>query len=105
MFVFLIVHVQAQCSLFIGPNLGNDTILCSGNSLQFDLSGLQNNPSIVWENGTTNPIRTVTNAGVYSVETKYLSNNLVINGDFEQGNTGFLTDYIVGTGGSWGLLS
>src|SRR5690554_1161724 len=104
-FTISIVHAQTQCNQFTGPDLGNDTILCPNNTLQFDLSGLPNNPTITWDNGTNNAIRTVSSAGTYFVETKYLSNSLVVNGDFSQGNTGFSTAYIVGTGGPFGQLS
>src|SRR5690554_5175122 len=104
-FTIFIVHAQTQCNQFTGPDLGNDTILCPNNTLQFDLSGLPNNPTITWDNGTNNAIRTVSSAGTYFVETKYLSNSLVVNGDFSQGNTGFSTAYIVGTGGPFGQLS
>ena len=34
-----------------------------------------------------------------------LSTNLVVNGDFENGNVSFSSTYTVGTGGTWGLLS
>jgi len=104
-FIVCANYAQSQCAQFTGPNLGNDTILCPGNTLQFDLSGLQNNPTITWDNGTNTAIRTVSSSGTYFVETKYLSNSVVLNGDFTQGNTGFSTAYIVGTGGAFGQLS
>ena len=104
-FVFLLVNVQSQCTQFTEPELGVDTLLCPGNTLQFDLSGLQNNPTFTWDNGTNSTTRTVSSAGIYFVEAKYLTSNLVVNGDFEQGDMGFFTDYIVGPGGAYGLLS
>jgi hypothetical protein len=37
---------------------------------------------------------------------EFLTDNLVVNGDFEQGNTGFTTEYTLATvNGPWGLLS
>lgn len=102
---FLTGNAHSQCTQYTQPDLGNDTILCPGNTLQLDLSALTGNPVITWDNGTSTAIRTISAPGTYFVETKYFSTNLVVNGDFSQGNTGFLTDYVVGTGGAWGLLS
>lgn len=103
--IFLIANAQAQCNQNSAPDLGNDTILCPGNTLQLDLSGLTNNPILTWDNGTNAVTRTISAAGTYFVEARYLSTNLVVNGDFQLGNNNFLTDYIVGTGGAYGLLS
>lgn len=61
-------------------NLGNDTTLCQGETLSFDLSNLPNNPTVTWEDGSTSLTRTISTAGVYAVETKYLGGELVING-------------------------
>src|SRR5690554_2063306 len=103
--VFSIAQTYGQCNQFNQVDLGNDTILCPGDKLEFDLSGLQNNPTITWDNGSQSAKRTVNSAGIYSVGVKYLSNNLIVNGDFENGNVDFSTDYTVGQGGQWGLLS
>src|SRR5690554_2068611 len=86
-------------------NLGHDTTLCQGETLSFDLSNLPNNPTVTWEDGSTSLTRTISTAGVYVVETKYLGGELVINGDFSQGDVGFNTDYVLGTSGPWGPLS
>lgn len=98
-------YVFSQCNQFPEINLGNDTILCPGETLSLNLGSLQNNPTILWENGSASATRTLNTAGTYFVEVTYLANNIVVNGDFEQGNTGFSTDYILGTGGGWGLLT
>lgn len=84
-------------------HLGNDTTICQGQSLQLNATGPYN--SYLWNNGSTAPIRTVNSTGVYSVKVGVLGSNQIVNGDFEQGNTGFSTDYIVGTGGTYGQLS
>lgn len=47
-------------------NLGNDTVLCSGQSLS--LSAGQPGVSYSWQDGSTNPNFTVTQAGTYSVQ-------------------------------------
>ncbi|RFC55906.1 T9SS type B sorting domain-containing protein [Brumimicrobium aurantiacum] len=97
--------ISAQCAQNTPPNLGNDTILCPGNTLQFDLSGMPNNPVFLWDDGTNLATRTISTPGIYYVDAKYIGTSIVNNGDFSQGNTGFSTNYTVGTGGSWGQLS
>lgn len=48
----------------------------------------------------------VTDSSSYTLNVLSLSdNNLITNGDFSQGDTGFTSDYIYGTGGGVGLLS
>jgi gliding motility-associated-like protein len=55
---------------------------------------------------SANPIATVNNTTTYTVAVSAVDTvNLVNNGDFESGNTGFTTSYGPGTGGAWGLLS
>lgn len=100
--MFLIPSIsEAQC---VGPDpeLGNDTAFCVGQSLTL-------NPGIfstyLWNNGSAQPTRTVSQAGTYSVIVGIPGTNVIVNGDFEAGNTGFTTDYAVGTGGSFGQLS
>lgn len=104
-FLVFATFSSAQCNQFTVPDLGNDTILCPGETLQLDLSGLANSPTVVWEDGSQTATRTISTPGTYSVEVLYLTGNIVQNGDFEQGNTSFTTDYVVGTGGAWGQLS
>ncbi len=52
-------------------------------------------------NPTANPTMTTT----YTASYQSVTENLVINGDFELGNTGFLSTYTLGDGGQWGDLS
>ena len=94
--------VVAQCS-GLSPDLGPDTIVCSGQSVVLSSSGTFS--SYLWNNNSTQPTRTVGQAGTYWLEVGSIGSNLIVNGDFEQGNTGFTTDYILGTGtGEFGLL-
>lgn len=95
--------VQAQCTGSI--DLGPDVVLCAGQT-----TFLTPGPgylSYLWNDGATVPVRNEGNAGVYSctVESFDPSVNLVVNGDFSAGATGFTSGYIPGTGGSFGLLS
>lgn len=96
----------SQCSGMITQvNLGPDTTLCTGQSITLNASTTGPYDSYKWNNNSTAPTRFVTSAGTYSVKVGKLGTNVIINGDFEAGNTGFTTGYTVGTGGSWGLVS
>ena len=94
------------CSVNIFPG---DTIIYSNNPVQIQLSITTGFDSIRWfpsiglSNDTiANPIATVNNTTQYIVEAYYLiDSNLVYNGDFELGNTGFLTQYNYWTSGGF----
>lgn len=98
------VYAQ-QCAQFTPVSIGNDTTLCTGQSLSLSVSASQSYDHILWDDNSTSPARTVTTSGIYWVRVTSVGNNLIQNGDFEQGNTLFSTEYVVGTGGSWGQLS
>lgn len=86
-------------------SLGNDTVLCQGQTLALSVpSGYDN---YLWSTTSTFQSITVSTPGEYYVTATITSGgtNLVVNGDFENGATGFTSDYISGTGGTWGLLS
>ncbi|MCR9172759.1 MAG: gliding motility-associated C-terminal domain-containing protein [bacterium] len=88
-------------------DLGNDTTVCSGSALSLDAgSGFD---SYSWSNGATTQSINATAPGTYIVDASVQMGNIVQNGDFEGGTTttanNFTTDYIPGTGGTWGLLS
>ncbi|HRO42062.1 MAG TPA: PKD domain-containing protein [Flavipsychrobacter sp.] len=83
----------------------NPTLTSSGGVITVDTTWT---PSIGLSNpNTINPIVTVgTSAQVYKLTIQALSTtNLVINGDFSSGNTGFTSNYSVGQGGAFGPLS
>ncbi|MDD3667700.1 MAG: gliding motility-associated C-terminal domain-containing protein [Bacteroidales bacterium] len=94
------------CSVNILPS---DTIIYSNNPVQIQLSITTGSDSIRWfpsiglSNDTiSNPIAIVNNTTQYIVEAYYLiDSNLVYNGDFELGNTGFLTQYNYWTSGGF----
>jgi len=81
-----------------GKILQNDTIVCSGSQLQLNAKtalSYQWSPSKGLSTTTIqNPICTVDSTITYYLTTTDISNNLVSNGNFEQGNTGFFTNYI-----------
>ena len=93
--------VYGQCSV----DLGNDTSICSPNLIILDAGA--NNSNYLWQDGSTNQTFIVYQAGTYycTVSEANPTSNLLLNGDFESGNTGFTTDYSVGTGGTWGPIS
>lgn len=94
------------CSVNI---LQNDTVITSGSTVQIQLNAISSADSIRWfpsiglSNDTiSNPIAIVNNTTQYIVEAYYLiDSNLVYNGDFELGNTGFTTQYNNWTSGGF----
>lgn len=95
----------AQCG-GLDIDLGPDTVLCPGQNIQVSISS--NIDNVHWNDGSNAFSRTLNTPGTYSVSGESIGSNLVINGDFEAGNTGFTSDYVTGSssgGGSWGLLS
>lgn len=93
------VMVSNVSSLELGP----DTILCPGQSVVLDAGPGYDFYS--WSTGATTQSITASTTGVYTLDVGATGSNLVVNGDFESGYTGFSTDYVIGTGGSWGPLS
>jgi len=97
---------QAVFTVSIGEqanvDLGNDTTFCQG-------QGMMLNPGVfdsyLWDNNSVNQTRYVTLPGTYWVKVGNIGDNIILNGDFEQGNTGFSTGYLPGSGGAFGLLS
>lgn len=86
-------------------NLGPDTSVCAGNTVVLSNQNGFTYSTYLWDNGSQGQSRTIYQSGTYWLEGRTLGNNVVTNGDFEQGNVGFTTSYTVGTGGSWGQLS
>ncbi|HRH68636.1 MAG TPA: gliding motility-associated C-terminal domain-containing protein [Flavobacteriales bacterium] len=93
----------AQCTGEV--DLGPDTTLCTGQTLLLQAeAGFQ---SYLWDNGSTAEFRLVSAPGTYSctVTDFGTSGELVVNGDFSAGSTGFTSDYVIGIGGTYGPLS
>ncbi|MNU69881.1 hypothetical protein D3C71_592790 [compost metagenome] len=95
---------RSQCEQYPVLNLGNDTILCQGASIAYAVpSGYD---SYNWNVGAGNqPSVTITTPTTLILNVANYTQNLVVNGDFEAGNTGFTTGYGPGTGGAFGLLT
>ena len=94
--------VKAQTCSF---SLGNDTSICQGVPFNFNLTTPSGATAYLWDNGTTLATRQVNAYGTYYCKLTKNGTNLVTNGDFNLGNTGFTSGYVVGTGGPFGLLS
>lgn len=81
--------------------LTSDTTICLGQSIQLNTIA---NSDFCWQNGQylnnaniSNPIATPTQTITYYFNTKTLGNNLVNNGSFTGGNSGFSSQYIYTT--------
>lgn len=109
--IFIIVigssQISAQCSFWteVPVNLGNDTTICAGADLVLDAGAEYNYEFYSWSTGQATQSITVNTPGQYIITTGMVGSNLVVNGDFSAGATGFTSGYVPGTGGSWGLLS
>ncbi|MEN0003295.1 MAG: PKD domain-containing protein, partial [Bacteroidota bacterium] len=68
--------------------------------IQWEPADLLDDPTILTPTATV----TETTAFTLSVES-FSTENLIFNGDFSQGDTGFTSDYEYGTGGNFGTLS
>lgn len=90
---------QTVCSAGATANLA---VAINGNARSIDWSpaNMVNDPK------SNTPIATVNTTTTFSVTVSALSDqNLIVNGDFAQGDFGFTSDYIPGTGGNNGLLT
>jgi gliding motility-associated-like protein len=95
--------VYAQCTDAF--SLGPDTALCAGSTITLSAGG--GYQSYLWSTGSTAPSISTGQAGTYTctVTDFGASGELVVNGNFQQGATGFTSDYVPGYGGTYGLLS
>ncbi|MBK9421466.1 MAG: gliding motility-associated C-terminal domain-containing protein [Flavobacteriales bacterium] len=80
-------HARAQCSIFIG----NDTTVCQGTQAQ--LHGPSGYSNYLWNTGQVSQNISTGVAGDYWCRVTYPSGNLVTNGDFNSGNTGFSSQF------------
>ena len=95
--------ITAQCISGV-PFLGNDTAICIGQNIS--LSAPTGYLNYLWNTGATSTSINTNAPGTYWCKASKMGTaNLVTNGDFSAGNTGFSTGHVYGTGGAWGLLS
>ncbi len=88
------VNVQATAS---------SEAICSGTVTQLNATGVDDVDFFVWEPGASlsdpnspTPTASPTTTTTYTLSAINLGDNLVNNGDFEMGDTGFITDYVNG---------
>ncbi|MFN0177010.1 MAG: gliding motility-associated C-terminal domain-containing protein [Saprospiraceae bacterium] len=105
-FFIALFHISAQCPITV--NAGEDVYLCAPptpTQLNGDISGDYLN--FIWSpttgmtgSNTLTPTVTVSQTTNYvlSATAPDFANNLVDNGDFEQGNSGFTSDYTYSPG-------
>lgn len=92
--------VSCPCSF----SLGSDVTLCA--PFTYTLNGPAGFDTYTWTPGNAHTQNLVVNtAGSYTCSATLINGGLVTNGDFNSGNTGFTTSYVLGTGGTWGALS
>lgn len=104
--LFLTFPILGESQCGVAPvNLGPDTTLCTGQSIVLTAGPVGLYDYYKWNDNSTLNTKTVTAAGTYSVMGAVLDSNIIENGDFELGDTLFNTNYVPGTGGTWGLLS
>jgi hypothetical protein len=110
--VFSLRAQVTNCGITV--NAGPDQVFCApGQSLQLNGSVTGSYLTAQWSppTGLANPNALSTSATVngpvsYNLTVRSLIGpNLVNNGDFSQGNTGFSSNYNLGTGGQWGPVS
>lgn len=100
---------NAQCNADF--DLGPDTTLCASETLNLQVPAVYD--AYLWQNFSMNPNFLVSSPGTYYCQTSSLSvNNLVTNGSFQSGNTGFTTDYtyypiadVFGPQASYGIIN
>jgi gliding motility-associated-like protein len=101
--LFCVFTLQAQSPCNINFSIGNDSTLLCGQT--YTLQANQGLDSYAWSTGSSQSSITVSTSGTYSCFATDLGPEIVVNGDFSAGNTGFTTGYTLGTGGFYGLLS
>jgi gliding motility-associated-like protein len=115
---FVFIEAKSQCNIII-QNLPDTILACKNTTVQlnpnaFTTAGTPYYVDTIWTPGVglsdstiINPIVSVgTTSQQYSLTVQaVLPFNLIPNGDFSLGDTIFSSDYVYGTGGSFGLLS
>jgi gliding motility-associated-like protein len=107
------LQAQQDCSA-LALDAGNDLTYCQGGDSVLLTPAFNGIPlEVTWapQSGLGSPASLNTAAApaettTYALRVRAVSaDNLVFNGDFSQGNIGFTSNYQLGTGGNFGLLS
>jgi gliding motility-associated-like protein len=98
----LLGYSQAQTCNF---SLGNDTSICQGIPINFNLVAPAGATAYRWDNLSTAAVRNVSGYGTYYCRLTKNGTNIVVNGNFSAGNSGFTSSYTLGpTGSPWGIV-
>lgn len=77
----------------------NDTTICNNQSITLVAnSGFD---TYEWSTNSNNQAITINSPGIYTVSTSFTTNNLVTNGNFGSGNSGFSSEYIYNASSLW----
>ncbi|HEY0978350.1 MAG TPA: hypothetical protein VGE21_12835, partial [Flavobacteriales bacterium] len=82
-----VASAQPTCSI----DIGGDHVLCQGESVTLNAPAAF--ATRLWSTGATTPSITVNATGDYWCQVSYPSGNLVTNGNFSAGNTGFSNQF------------
>jgi len=98
------VKSQGYCDTVPIFNFPEDTVCFTG---PFTVNAASSNfyDDYLWQDGDTNSSYYITAPGTYICEVADYTGNIVVNGDFEQGDTGFWSDYDDETGSPQGTAS
>jgi gliding motility-associated-like protein len=103
LFILLVLVIagnsKAQCPFSLGPDI------CQTPPINLTLNGPPGYTSYAWNTGSTTQNTAVTAPGTYFCTATKVSGNLIANGDFSAGNSGFSSNYVEGKGGTFGPLS
>jgi gliding motility-associated-like protein len=99
------VVTVTSCTTACTFTLANDVSMCL--PLSYTINGPVGYNSYSWTpGGATTQNLSVSSPGTYTCTAYKYSNDLVDNGNFSSGNTGFSSNYVVpGSPGAWGLLT
>ncbi|MCF8338431.1 MAG: hypothetical protein K9I74_10675, partial [Bacteroidales bacterium] len=106
--IFIILFLLAEKGLS-QINAGQDTTMCFGDTIQLQATGGINDNYAWLDNGfisdtsVSDPYVYPDETMTFTVGTWELQDNVITNGDFEDGNTGFISDYEYSPG-SGGLI-
>jgi gliding motility-associated-like protein len=120
--VIILLCITAACQFYANAqdcsvyslSLPGDTTICQpGAPVSLDATFTGTISSLSWSPETglnfptiLNPTATANTTTTYTLTVQAVApENLIVNGDFSMGDTGFLTDYQYGNGGEYGTVS
>jgi gliding motility-associated-like protein len=99
LFTGMSIQSKGQCTFTLGPDI------CQPQPINLTLTGPPGYATYAWNTGSTTQNLTITAAGTYICTVTKISGNVITNGNFNAGTTGFSSSYVPGKGGAFGILS